>query len=196
MRSLTNSCSEPVFLALPTCNFKSCSQTGPVGCMIDQGQKSKRKRAGSLHPSAGVKIMSGYKTAVGGLFLVGIGCALLFHGRAATAADASSIPYTFVTVDVPVPGAGSTMVVGINNLGDMVGSYNFIPGAGALGLRPGSWARGLCGIPMAHSLRSTVRDRSIPNSASPHSLFRTAITSKPGGSTIGAMWLERIHRMC
>jgi hypothetical protein len=88
------------------------------------------------------KMNSRYKAAVAGLFLAGIGCALLFHGRAATAAEASQIPFTFVTVDVPVPGAGSTMVVGINNLGDMVGSYNFIPGAGALGLPAGFLGKG------------------------------------------------------
>src|SRR5258708_39668296 len=63
--------------------------------------------------------------------------ALLFHGRRAAAAEPSKVPFTFVTVDVPVPGAASTMVVGINNRGDMVGSYNFIPGAGAFGLPPG-----------------------------------------------------------
>jgi hypothetical protein len=80
---------------------------------------------------------SEYKVAVAGLFLTSIGGALLFHGRPAAAAEPSQIPFTFVTVDAPVPGAASTMVVGINNLGDMVGSYNFIPGAGALGLPAG-----------------------------------------------------------
>jgi len=58
---------------------------------------------------------SAYKTAIAGLFLAGIGAALLFHGRTAKAADAAAVPFTFVMVDAPVPGAGSTMVVGINN---------------------------------------------------------------------------------
>ena len=85
---------------------------------------------------------SRYKAVLAGLFLAGFGGALLFHGRTAKAADASAIPFTFVTVDAPVPGAGSTMVVGINNLGDMVGSYNFIPGAGAFGLPAGFLGKG------------------------------------------------------
>jgi hypothetical protein len=60
---------------------------------------------------------SRFKAVVAGLFLAGIGGALLFHGRTATAAQASAIPFTFVTVDagVHVPGAASTMVVRINN---------------------------------------------------------------------------------
>jgi len=85
-----------------------------------------------------------FKAVVAGLFLASIGGALLFHGTAATAAQASAIPFTFVTVDagVHVPGAASTMVVGINNRGDMVGSYNFIPGAAALGLPAGFLGKG------------------------------------------------------
>ena len=51
---------------------------------------------------------SAYKTALAGLFLAGIGAAMLFHGRTAKAADASAVPFTFVTVDAPVAGAGST----------------------------------------------------------------------------------------
>ncbi len=77
-----------------------------------------------------------YKAALT-VLLAGTGCALLFKGVAATAAHPSKIPFTFITVDVPVQGAGSTMVVGVNNRGDVVGSYNFIPGAAALGLPAG-----------------------------------------------------------
>ena len=83
-----------------------------------------------------------YKAAIAQLSLAGISGLLLFHGRAATAGVATQIPFTFVTVDVPVPGAGSTSVVGINNHGDMVGSYNFIPGVGALGLPAGFLGKG------------------------------------------------------
>jgi len=85
---------------------------------------------------------SGYKAALAGLFLAGVGGTLLFRSTVATAAQPTKIPFTFVTVDVPVPGAGSTMVVGINNRGDMVGSYNFIPGAGAFGLPAGFLGKG------------------------------------------------------
>src|SRR6266850_5431115 len=85
---------------------------------------------------------SRYKAVVAGLFLAGIGGVLLFHGRTVTAAGTSKVPFTFVTVDVPVPGAGSTMIVGINNRGDLVGSYNFIKGAGALGLPAGFLGKG------------------------------------------------------
>ena len=38
---------------------------------------------------------SRYNAALAGLFFAGIGGALLFHGRTATAADASAIPFTF-----------------------------------------------------------------------------------------------------
>jgi hypothetical protein len=95
-------------------------------------------------PAQEEKMKSRFKAVVAGLFLAGIGGALLFHGRTATAAQASAIPFTFVTVDagVHVPGAASTMVVGINNRGDMVGSYNFIPGAGAFGLPAGFLGKG------------------------------------------------------
>jgi hypothetical protein len=82
-----------------------------------------------------------HKAALAGLFLAGISVTLC-QNTAANAAQPSKIPFTFVTVDVPVPGAGSTMVVGINNRGDVVGSYNFIPGAGALGLPAGFLGRG------------------------------------------------------
>ncbi|MEQ1949350.1 MAG: hypothetical protein ABL995_19310 [Bryobacteraceae bacterium] len=58
------------------------------------------------------------------------------------AAHPHQVPYTFVTVDAPVPGAGSTAVVGINERGDIVGSYNFIPGAGLFGLPPGFLGKG------------------------------------------------------
>jgi hypothetical protein len=84
----------------------------------------------------------GYKTALAGLFMVCLSCAMLFYGRTATAAPPSTAPFTFITVDVPVQGAGSTMVVGINNRGDIVGSYNYIPGAGALGLPAGFLGKG------------------------------------------------------
>ena len=83
---------------------------------------------------------SGCKAALAALFLAGIGCALLFQGTVVTAAQPTKIPFTFVTVDVP--GAGSTMVVGINNRGDVVGSYNFIPGAGFFGLPAGFLGQG------------------------------------------------------
>src|SRR6266550_6113851 len=88
---------------------------------------------------------SRYKAVVAGLFLAGIGGVLLFHGRTVTAAGTSKVPFTFVTVDVPVPGAASTTVVGINNRGDIVGSYNFIPGAGAFGLPAGFLGKGFAG---------------------------------------------------
>ncbi|MSV30465.1 MAG: hypothetical protein EXQ52_17235, partial [Bryobacterales bacterium] len=72
----------------------------------------------------------GVKSALTGLFLAGLG------GVAPTeaTADPSKVPFTFVTVDVPVKGAASTTIVGINNLGDLVGFYNFIPGGAEFGL--------------------------------------------------------------
>src|SRR5215475_9380369 len=77
---------------------------------------------------------SRYKAAFAGLCLIGIACTLLFRSTAATAAPPTAIPFTFVTVDVPVPGAGSTQLVGINNRGDVVGSYNFLSGLGKFGI--------------------------------------------------------------
>jgi hypothetical protein len=137
-----------------------------------------------------------YKAALVCLVLGGISCGLLFRGRTATAAEPLVVPYTFATIDVPVPGAGSSAIMGINNRGDMVGSYNFISGAGAFGLPPGFLARRLCGMRMGHSLPSMVPGRTIPSSASRHSLLKVAITSRPEGSTIKAILLERLHRMC
>jgi hypothetical protein len=81
------------------------------------------------------------KTGIAGLVLTGVVGAFLFHGKVANATT-SKVPFTFKTVDAPVTGAGSTMVVGINNLGDIVGSYNFIPGAAALGLPSGFLGKG------------------------------------------------------
>jgi uncharacterized membrane protein len=57
-----------------------------------------------------------HKAFFGGLFLACASCALLFHGKA-TAAQ----PFTFVSFDYPE--ALSTAIFGINNHGDMVGTY-------------------------------------------------------------------------
>lgn len=74
-----------------------------------------------------------YKALIAGTLVAGIGTALLPHGHAASAAETTEVPFTFATVDVPVPGARSSTVTGINNRGDLVGSYNFIPATAALG---------------------------------------------------------------
>ncbi|MEO7653777.1 MAG: hypothetical protein ABIZ80_25245, partial [Bryobacteraceae bacterium] len=89
-----------------------------------------------------IGMRSGYKAALAGVFLAGIGFALLIHGPAATAAAPIKVPFTFVTVDVPVPGAAATSVVAINNRGDMVGSYNFIAGGAAFGIPQGFLGKG------------------------------------------------------
>ena len=68
-----------------------------------------------------------YKTWLAGTCLAGVGCGLFLYVYSAAAATPRAVPFTFVTVDAPVQGAASTMVVGINNVGDMVGSYNPIP---------------------------------------------------------------------
>ena len=57
-----------------------------------------------------------YKAPLGGLFLVCVGCALLFYGKAT-----ADQPYTFMSFDYP--DAVSTTLFGINNSGDVVGSY-------------------------------------------------------------------------
>jgi len=62
-----------------------------------------------------------------------LGGTVAFRAKAAKANFPASVPFTFKTFDAPVLGAASTMVVGINNLGDIVGSYNFIPNLAALG---------------------------------------------------------------
>src|SRR5580658_9268247 len=85
---------------------------------------------------------SAYKACLAGSCAVGVLGAVFFHSRSATAAMSAVVPFTFATIDVPVPGAGSTMVAGINNLGDVVGSYNFIPGAAALGVPAGFLGNG------------------------------------------------------
>src|SRR5262249_17701950 len=51
-----------------------------------------------------------------GLFLTCVCCALLFYGKAT-----ADQPFTFVSLDYP--GAISTELFGINNRGDVVGSY-------------------------------------------------------------------------
>src|SRR6185503_3317076 len=56
------------------------------------------------------------KAILGGLFLVCVGWALLFSGKAT-----ADQPFTFVSFDYP--GAISTTLYGINNRGDVVGSY-------------------------------------------------------------------------
>src|SRR5262249_21781010 len=55
-------------------------------------------------------------TLIGGLFLTCVCCALLFYGQAT-----ADQPFTFVSLDYP--GAISTELFGINNRGDVVGSY-------------------------------------------------------------------------
>ena len=69
------------------------------------------------------------------LFITAATTPLLLHVRSARAAAPTAVPFAFTTFDAP--GAGSTMVVGINNLGDIVGSFNPIPGAAAYGLPSG-----------------------------------------------------------
>lgn len=56
------------------------------------------------------------KAFSGGLFLVCVGCVLLFYAKAT-----ADQPFTFVSLDYP--GAISTTLFGINNRGDVVGSY-------------------------------------------------------------------------
>jgi hypothetical protein len=72
----------------------------------------------------------------------GFGGVALFHVRSVKAGGTSSVPFTFKTFDAPVAGVGSTMVAGINNLGDIVGSYNMIPGAAAIGIPSGFLGQG------------------------------------------------------
>jgi hypothetical protein len=87
-------------------------------------------------PGREKKMKSGYKAVGVVLFLTIIGGGLLLHARTVKAAE---VPYTFVTVDAAnhVKGAASTQVLGLNDRGDIVGSYNFIPQAGAFGLPAG-----------------------------------------------------------
>jgi len=74
------------------------------------------------------------RIALAALSLAAIGGVVLSHNKIAVAAQPTAAPYTFVTVDVPVAGAASTSVFGINNKGDIVGSYNFIPHGGGAGI--------------------------------------------------------------
>src|SRR5438132_13574822 len=57
-----------------------------------------------------------HKVILGGLFLVCVGCALLFYGKAT-----ADQPFAFVSLDYP--GAVSTGLFGINARGDLVGAY-------------------------------------------------------------------------
>jgi hypothetical protein len=138
-----------------------------------------------------------HKAALAGLFLAGISVTL-FQNTAANAAQPLKIPFTFVTVDVPVPGAGSTMVVGINNHGDVVGSYNFIPGAGALGLPAGFLGRGFVWYTDGRFTSIEGPGPVHPELCQPPQSFQNCyyITSRSGGSTSKAISLERIHRTC
>lgn len=85
----------------------------------------------------------GFKAALAGAFtMTVVGGALLFHAKVAKANPPSAVPFTFKSFDAPIPGAASTQIWGINNLGDVVGSYNFIPGAAALGVPAGFFGQG------------------------------------------------------
>src|SRR5262245_1025209 len=104
------------------------------GCMMDSEPEPKAGGLVAVHFVEKEKLHSDYEAVLAGLFLAGVGGTLLFHSTVATAAQPTKVPFTFVTVDVPVPGAGSTQIVGINNRGDLVGSYNFLSGLGGFGI--------------------------------------------------------------